>query len=194
MQISNPCVGKQCLRCMASCRIRHFCHCLHIQMHSHTHLFRFIHSHTRYLACSQKFFPFANRNQFANGTKCSRTGHSCSRTGSVRGWDGTYICNLFQYSNKDIASHPFMNQMQAPHHGSHPFLYLYSRLRPFTVFPIPSAGNSPGSPHSSVPIWSSSPAAFVHTAATAPYPSPPPALQYQPPVLETVNRPSKTSR
>ena len=91
MQISNPCVGKQCLRCMASCRIRHFCHCLHIQMHSHTHLFRFIHSHARYLACSQKSFPFATRNQLANGTKCSRTGHSCSRTGSVRGWDGTYI-------------------------------------------------------------------------------------------------------
>ena len=76
MQILNPCAGKQYLRCMASCRIRRFCHCLHIQMHSHTHLFLFIHSHARYLACSQKSFPFANRNQLANGTKCLRTGQN----------------------------------------------------------------------------------------------------------------------
>ena len=104
MQISNPCVGKQCLKCMAACTIRRFYHCLHIRTHFHPHLFLFIHSHARYLACSQKSFPFANGVQFANRTKCSRTGqnvrkrtkcsrtgHSCSRTGSVRGWDGTYI-------------------------------------------------------------------------------------------------------
>ena len=90
MQISNPCVGKQYFRCMAACRIRCFYHCLHIRMHFHPHLFLFIHSHARYLACSQKSLPFANGIQFANRTKCSRTGHSCSRTGSVRGWDGTY--------------------------------------------------------------------------------------------------------
>ena len=68
MQISNPCVGKQYLRCMAACRIRRFYHCLHIRMHFHPHLFLFIHCHARYLACSQKSFTFANGIKFANGT------------------------------------------------------------------------------------------------------------------------------
>ena len=84
---SQTLVGKQYLRCMAACRIRRFCHRLHIRMHFHPHLFLFTHSHARYLACSQKSFPFANGIQFANRTKCSRTD-------SVRGWDGTYIWSV----------------------------------------------------------------------------------------------------
>ena len=93
MQISNTCVGKQCLRCMAACRICRFYHCLHIRIHFHPHLFLLIHSHARYLACSQKSFPFANGVQFANRTKCSRTGQN------VRKKDKMFANGTFMFAN-----------------------------------------------------------------------------------------------
>ena len=88
VQISNPCVSKQYLRCMAACRIRRFCHCLHIRMHSHIHLFLFIHSHARYLACSQKSFPFANGQRSR-----SRMGRN-TYTGSPWGGDHLHIPSI----------------------------------------------------------------------------------------------------
>ena len=105
-----------------------------------------------------------------------------------------YICNLFQSLNKDRASHPFMNQMQAPHHGLPPFLYLQRRLRPFTVSPFPQATTARVHPISVCrsEVLLHRPLPFA-PPPQPPYPSPPPALQYQPPVPETVNRPSKTS-
>ena len=65
-----------------------------IRMHSHTHLFLFIHSHARYLACSQKSFPFADGTEQISCLKGRGTQSNDSYRPHPARKGGADICSL----------------------------------------------------------------------------------------------------